>query len=164
MAYARLRRHLGLVERPVRVYDLIQQLAVIDDDVLEHFSVDTVDEDAYRAYRPDGDLKKVLCNIQSLRRFRDEQKLETPQIEAQALVMRQNEKDIDRFEQTMVEFGADQVRFKTFNAFMCGEEMKGAGVAFIPMIAQHRRYTNVEPHAATDPGDLKVCRWPWDRR
>lgn len=43
MAYARLRRHLGLGERPVRVYDLIQQLAVIDDDVLDLFQVDTIE-------------------------------------------------------------------------------------------------------------------------
>ncbi|MCL4176830.1 MAG: methyltransferase [Verrucomicrobia bacterium] len=43
MAYARLRRHLGLAERPIRVYDLIQQLAVIDDDVLDLFGVDTIE-------------------------------------------------------------------------------------------------------------------------
>jgi uroporphyrinogen decarboxylase len=43
MAYARLRRHLDLVERPIRVYDLIQQLAVIDDDVLDLFKIDTVE-------------------------------------------------------------------------------------------------------------------------
>ncbi len=38
-----LRRHLGLPQRPVRVYDPIQQLAVIDDDVLARFGVDTVE-------------------------------------------------------------------------------------------------------------------------
>jgi uroporphyrinogen decarboxylase len=43
MAYARLRRALGLAERPIRVYDPIQQLAVIDDDVLDRFAVDTIE-------------------------------------------------------------------------------------------------------------------------
>jgi len=43
IAYARLRKALGLAERPIRVYDPIQQLAVIDDDVLDRFSVDTVE-------------------------------------------------------------------------------------------------------------------------
>lgn len=43
IAYARLRRHLGLEPRPVRVYDPIQQLAIIDDDVLDMFHVDTVE-------------------------------------------------------------------------------------------------------------------------
>jgi uroporphyrinogen decarboxylase len=43
IAYARLRRHLGLASRPIRVYDVIQQLAVIDEDVLDRFQVDTIE-------------------------------------------------------------------------------------------------------------------------
>ena len=43
LAYAGLRRYLGLSPRPVRVYDPIQQLAVVDEDVLERFGVDTVE-------------------------------------------------------------------------------------------------------------------------
>jgi uroporphyrinogen decarboxylase len=43
LLYPRLRRFLGLPEVPVRVYDLIQQLAVVDDDVLDLFGVDTIE-------------------------------------------------------------------------------------------------------------------------
>lgn len=43
IAYARLRRHLGLPETPIRIYDPIQQLAVIDDDVLAFFGIDTIE-------------------------------------------------------------------------------------------------------------------------
>jgi uroporphyrinogen decarboxylase len=43
VAYARLRKHLGLEPRPVRVYDMVQQLAVIDNDVLDLFGVDVVE-------------------------------------------------------------------------------------------------------------------------
>lgn len=43
IAYARLRNHLGLPPRPPKVYDLIQQLAIIDQDVLDRFAVDTVE-------------------------------------------------------------------------------------------------------------------------
>lgn len=43
IAYPKLRAHLGLPERPVRVYDVIQQLAVVDEDVLERFGVDTIE-------------------------------------------------------------------------------------------------------------------------
>ena len=43
IAYAKLRRWLDLPERPIRVYDPIQQLAVIDDDVLDRFNVDTIE-------------------------------------------------------------------------------------------------------------------------
>ena len=43
LSYAGLRRQLGLPPRPVRVYDPIQQLAVVDNDVLERFGIDTVE-------------------------------------------------------------------------------------------------------------------------
>ena len=43
MAYARLRKHLGLPEHPIRVYDPVQQLAVVDEDVLSRFGVDTIE-------------------------------------------------------------------------------------------------------------------------
>jgi uroporphyrinogen decarboxylase len=43
MAYARLLEFLDLPERPIRVYDPVQQLAVVDEDVLERFKVDTIE-------------------------------------------------------------------------------------------------------------------------
>ncbi len=43
IAYARLRKWMGLPERPIRVYDPIQQLAIIDEDLLNLFGVDTIE-------------------------------------------------------------------------------------------------------------------------
>ncbi len=43
IAYARLRNYLGLPEKPIRVYDIIQQMAVVDEDVLQRFSIDTIE-------------------------------------------------------------------------------------------------------------------------
>jgi len=43
IGYRKLREHLGLPPRPLRVYDVVQQLAIIDDDVLERFDVDTTE-------------------------------------------------------------------------------------------------------------------------
>jgi len=43
LAYARLLEHLGLPKRPLRVFDVVQQLAVVDEDVLDRFGVDTVE-------------------------------------------------------------------------------------------------------------------------
>jgi uroporphyrinogen decarboxylase len=43
IAYARLRDYLGLPQRPPKVYDMLQQLAIIDDDVLERFNVDCIE-------------------------------------------------------------------------------------------------------------------------
>lgn len=43
MAYVRLRDYLGLPKQPPKVYDMPQQLAIIDEDVLERFGVDCVE-------------------------------------------------------------------------------------------------------------------------
>src|ERR1019366_4769342 len=42
IAYKNLRKYLNLEERPIRVYDPHQVLAVIDEDVMSRFGVDTV--------------------------------------------------------------------------------------------------------------------------
>ena len=43
IAYAKLRQALELEPRPIRVYDPIQQLAIIDEDVLDRFHVDAIE-------------------------------------------------------------------------------------------------------------------------
>jgi len=43
IAYAKLRDYLSLPKRPIRVYDIPQQLAVIDEDVLDRLGADTIE-------------------------------------------------------------------------------------------------------------------------
>jgi uroporphyrinogen decarboxylase len=43
IAYPKLREYLGLPPRPIRVYDVIQQLAIVDEDVLDRFCIDTIE-------------------------------------------------------------------------------------------------------------------------
>ena len=43
MAYRKLRDALGLAEKPIRVYDPVQQLAVVDEDVLDRFQADAIE-------------------------------------------------------------------------------------------------------------------------
>lgn len=43
ISYAKLRKHLGLPGKPIRVYDPIQQLAIVDEDVLDMFGVDAIE-------------------------------------------------------------------------------------------------------------------------
>jgi len=43
VVYPKLRRLLGLPEKTIRVYDVIQQLALIDEDVLDTLGVDTIE-------------------------------------------------------------------------------------------------------------------------
>ncbi|MGC9329608.1 MAG: uroporphyrinogen decarboxylase family protein, partial [Candidatus Hinthialibacter sp.] len=63
IAYPKLRAYLGLPPRPVRVYDPIQQLAIVDNDILDWFGVDVIelgrgfalrDEDWEEWVLPDG--------------------------------------------------------------------------------------------------------------
>ncbi len=63
IAYPKLREYLGLPAKPTRVYDIIQQLAVVDEDVLDRFGVDTIelgrgfalDDDSWSPWTlPDG--------------------------------------------------------------------------------------------------------------
>ena len=56
IAYARLRDYLGLPKRPIKVYDLPQQLAIIDEDVRERFNCDTI-EMGYGFCLDDSDWK-----------------------------------------------------------------------------------------------------------
>ena len=43
VAYGRLRNFLGLPKKPIRVYDPVQQLAIVDEDVLQRFGIDTIE-------------------------------------------------------------------------------------------------------------------------
>lgn len=43
LVYPKLREFLGFPPRPLRVYDPIQQLAIVDEDVLDRFGVDTIE-------------------------------------------------------------------------------------------------------------------------
>jgi uroporphyrinogen decarboxylase len=43
IAYAKLREYLGLEPKPIRVYDPVHQLAIVDEDILQLFQVDTIE-------------------------------------------------------------------------------------------------------------------------
>ena len=43
VAYSRLRNYLGLPKKTIRVYDPVQQLAIVDPDVLDRFGIDAIE-------------------------------------------------------------------------------------------------------------------------
>ncbi len=78
--YPELRKHLGLPPKPVRVYDMIQQLAIVDEDILDRFGVDTIemgrgflldDEDWKDWELPDGTPCSIPNYIHAERRGDD---------------------------------------------------------------------------------------------
>lgn len=57
MAYAKLKKHLGIKSGNIYVYDMIQQLAIVEPEILEYFKVDTIE--LGRAFmRDDRDWKE----------------------------------------------------------------------------------------------------------
>ncbi len=62
MAYPKLRQYLGLAPRPIRVYDPIQQLAIVEEDVLNRFGVDTIELGRAFAVEPQHWADWVLPN------------------------------------------------------------------------------------------------------
>lgn len=80
VAYHHLRKHLGFPQHPLRVYDVIQQLAVVDEDVLDYFGADTVefgrgfclrDKDWREWVLPDGTACQIPVWINPEKRGKD---------------------------------------------------------------------------------------------
>ena len=79
-AYVKLREYLALPRRLPRVYDVVQQLAVIEDDVLDRFSVDTIElgrgfalaETHWKPWRLPGGLECLIPAWVDLRRQGDD--------------------------------------------------------------------------------------------
>jgi uroporphyrinogen decarboxylase len=58
IAYSRLKRRLGLANGTIRIYDIVQQLAQPEDDILDRFHIDAVD--LGRIYNPrDADWRPI---------------------------------------------------------------------------------------------------------
>ena len=53
IAYNKLKRHLGVETGDIYVYDVVQQLAIIEPDVLAKFDVDTIEMGRGFAFGPD---------------------------------------------------------------------------------------------------------------
>jgi uroporphyrinogen decarboxylase len=79
IAYPKLRKLLDLPPKPIRVYDIIQQLAIVDDDVLDRFGIDTIemgrgfaqDEQSWQPWTlPDG----TACFVPAWTRIEREDK------------------------------------------------------------------------------------------
>jgi uroporphyrinogen decarboxylase len=76
IAYAKLKKHLGIDSGDIYVYDMVQQLAVIEPEVLDRFQVDTIemgrgfltDPADWKPWRlPDG----TSCKIPAYQRIED---------------------------------------------------------------------------------------------
>ncbi len=125
-------------------------------------SLDGVDQATYEKYRRGGDFNKLIKNISRLREIRDRLGMRRPIIQAQCIVMRHNEEKIDEFKALAMRIGADQVKFKTFNAKLSGEKGSAEGLSMIPGDSRLRRYTDGDAADIRTEYMLSYCTWPWD--
>lgn len=126
-------------------------------------SVDGATQNSYAQYRVGGDLARIWVHIDRIRNARERVGSQTPFIEAQFVVNRHNEHEMEQFRGLCREHGVDRVRFKTFNALMTGTSLAGAGREFLPTDSRLSRYTDQETLTIRDHYKLSTCSWPWQR-
>lgn len=62
IAYNRLKKHLGIINKPTRIYDVIQQLAIVDEPILDFFGIDLVGLDIKYQTSPEDWYSVTLCD------------------------------------------------------------------------------------------------------
>jgi radical SAM protein with 4Fe4S-binding SPASM domain len=125
-------------------------------------SLDGVDQATYERYRKGGNFLALIENISRLREIRERLGSSRPLIQAQCIVMRHNEGRITEFEALAKRIGADQVKFKTFNALLSGEKGFSEGRSMIPEDSRLQRYTDGNAGTIRSRYKLSRCTWPWD--
>ncbi|NLE45557.1 MAG: methyltransferase, partial [Chloroflexi bacterium] len=80
IAYGRLKQYLGISTGDIYVYDFVQQLAIIEDEILDHYGVDTIGlgrgfaltpADWHTWVLPDGTPCKIPAFIRPVRVGKD---------------------------------------------------------------------------------------------
>jgi len=112
-AYKKLREYLGLEQSELFVYDLIQQLAIVEDDVLEIFGVDVV-QLGYNFYKKpefwkewrlhDGTAVKIPSSVNISVMPSGDYEIKTPSGEQMGI----QKKDCLYFEQTLFPYMEDR--------------------------------------------------------
>jgi radical SAM protein with 4Fe4S-binding SPASM domain len=99
------------------------------------FSMDGLDEKAYKNYRIGGSYEKADSALRLLARRKKELGLSKPVIELQFIVMKQNEHQKDNVTKYGREAGADKVALKTMQVYSYEDALK-----FLPDDIKFRRY------------------------
>ena len=97
-------------------------------------SLDGTTQDVYEIYRVNGHLKPVLANLKLISETRERLGSQTPYIEWQFIVMRQNEHQIDEARELAKTLGVDDIVFKKVD-FPHGEDDQEVVKQWVPVHA-----------------------------
>lgn len=125
-------------------------------------SIDGVSNETYTKYRVGGDLNKLLKNIREFVGIKKDMGVKKPIIEAQLVIMKHNENEIDKFSEICKDIGVDRVVYKTFNADMSGYEDRNTNSKFIPTNIKYSRYKTTKAKEIDNCYKLDHCMWPWE--
>lgn len=101
-------------------------------------SMDGLTQDSYEKYRVGGNLERVLCGLQNLKKNKFLKGSKRPIIELQWLVLRSNEHEMNEVKRLYRRLGADRLVFKKaqFYDFTTGNDM-------MPLNEHYSRYKKV---------------------
>lgn len=97
-------------------------------------SLDGAAQETYNQYRVNGELAKVLANVEKLVAAKKRLKSKTPIITWQFLVMKHNEHEIEEIKQKAKDLEIDQLSFKTVQIYTKDD------IKFLPTNPKYRRY------------------------
>lgn len=120
-------------------------------------SVDGSTAETYKQYRIGGDFDLLMKNIETLNRLKKEKKSKKPLIEAQMIVFKHNEHEIDDFKKLMKEKGVDIIRLKSAQFYSVQSAEKY--MSSIPQFQRYKKDKNGKIILKTNVG--KICKRLW---
>ena len=120
-------------------------------------SIDGTTQEVYEKYRKGGLLSKSIETIKFLKEAKTELKSKTPCIEAQFIVFRFNEHQIDEFKHLAREWGANKISIKSAQIHSPNENSE-----IIPSISKYSRYHKIYNEWKIKKDCSKACFRAWN--
>jgi len=124
---------------------------------IEHLiiSMDGVKQETYEIYRVGGNLSKVIKNVETLTKKKNELNGRLPFIEIQFLVMKHNENELKEIEKLVLRLGVDSL---TFVPIFVNAKNKQQADKWLPKAPKYSRY-DYQTGEDKFLRSIKTCDW-----
>lgn len=120
-------------------------------------SIDGTSAKTYEQYRIGGDFELLIKNMDTLNQLKKEKKEKTPLVEAQMIVFKHNEHEIEDFKKLMKEKGADIIRYKSAQFYSV--DAANENMSTIPKYQRYKKDENGKVILKTNIG--LICKRLW---
>ena len=121
-------------------------------------SLDGATQETYNKYRVNGDLEKVLENVEKIVKAKKENKSHTPYVKWQFIVMKHNEQEIDKIKNLARKLEVDKLQLKSVQIYS-KEDVRN----FLPENPKLRRYKIKGDDFELKFGIKNRCRRLWSQ-